>query len=228
MRRRKRVWVYLWSAILLVTLAAEYRPVVARIAAIDRGLAAAAAGGSITALAGDFQQRFRECDYTWLVICRPKPAATETGLARLLARTPPPGTSPNMYAQALGAIPHLPDATWYVLSKRWHEGPLAFLGMLVFIAVTIVLFIALSSIADGPKPLAAIFAVVAAPALASLAMFLLQYAFVFAMHGVLLLLQALLLVGTIPLAMQSLLHWYVNAREASEAAHGVVEITKTE
>ncbi len=224
MRRSKRVWVYLWSAILLVTLAAEYRPVVARIAATDRALAATAAGGSIAALAGDFQERFRECDYTWLVICRPKPVATETGLASVLAITSPP----NVYAQAVGAIPHLPDATWYVLSKRWHEGPLAFLGILVFIGVTIVLFIAFLNIADGPKPLAAIFALAAAPALASLAMFLLQYAFVFAMHGVLLLLQALLLVGTIPLAVQSLLHWYVNAREASEAAHSVVEITKTE
>ena len=224
MRRSKRVWVYLWSAILLVTLAAEYRPVVARIAATDRALAATAAGGSIAALAGDFQERFRECDYTWLVICRPKPVATETGLASVLAITSPP----NVYAQAVGAIPHLPDATWYVLSKRWHEGPLAFLGILVFIGVTIVLFIAFLNIADGPKPLAAILALAAAPALASLAMFLLQYAFVFAMHGVLLLLQALLLVGTIPLAVQSLLHWYVNAREASEAAHSVVEITKTE
>ena len=224
MRRSKRVWVYLWSAILLVTLAAEYRPVVARIAATDRALAATAAGGSIAALAGDFQERFRECDYTWLVICHPKPVATETGLASVLAITSPP----NVYAQAVGAIPHLPDATWYVLSKRWHEGPLAFLGILVFIGVTIVLFIAFLNIADGPKPLAAILALAAAPALASLAMFLLQYAFVFAMHGVLLLLQALLLVGTIPLAVQSLLHWYVNAREASEAAHSVVEITKTE
>ncbi|MHB1551471.1 MAG: hypothetical protein ACYDEU_05895 [Vulcanimicrobiaceae bacterium] len=224
MRRSKRVWVYLWSAILLVTLAAEYRPAVARIAAIDRALATAAAGGSIAALAGDFQERFRECDYTWLVICRPKPVATETGLASVLAITSPP----NVYAQAVGAIPHLPDATWYVLSKRWHEGPLAFLGILVFIGVTIVLFIAFLNIADGPKPLAAIFALAAAPALASLAMFLLQYAFVFAMHGVLLLLQALLLAGTIPLAVQSLLHWYVNAREASEAAHSVVEITKAD
>ncbi|MHB8363885.1 MAG: hypothetical protein ACYDEK_04840 [Vulcanimicrobiaceae bacterium] len=224
MRRSKRVWVYLWSAILLVTLAAEYRPAVARIAAIDRALATAAAGGSIAALAGDFQERFRECDYTWLVICRPKPVATETGLASALAITSPP----NVYAQAVGAIPHLPDATWYVLSKRWHEGPLAFLGILVFIGVTIVLFIAFLNIADGPKPLAAIFALAAAPALASLAMFLLQYAFVFAMHGVLLLLQALLVAGTIPLAVQSLLHWYVNAREASEAAHSVVEITKAD
>ncbi len=224
MRRSKRVWVYLWSAILLVTLAAEYRPVVARIAATDRALAATAAGGSIAALAGDFQERFRECDYTWLVICHPKPVAATGGLASVLAITSPP----NVYAQAVGAIPHLPDATWYVLSKRWHEGPLAFLGILVFIGVTIVLFIAFLNIADGPKPLAAIFALAAAPALASLAMFLLQYAFVFAMHGVLLLLQALLLVGTIPLAVQSLLHWYVNAREASEAAHSVVEITKTE
>jgi len=216
-RRPNRLWPIVSFVVLLVVLAADERDGFSRLADLDRGIADAVGSVSIVSLYDDYTHRFATCDYQWLVLCQEKPAiGLELYDAGAAASEAP--TTGNWLAGAIGNIPKLPDATFYVLGQRWSQGPIPFAMALLFL-IGCIGFAVAAVRGEGNYVLALI-----APIVVLVAMWILKHVFLFLADGALLFLEALILLGGIPAAIAGALKF---AHESGEVKEGVSRIAES-
>jgi hypothetical protein len=212
--RAGRWWPILTFGILLIVIGSDERDHLQHLADVDRGIAAAVGSVSIYSLYTDYSERIDSCDYRMLVVCSPKPYDSSSFLTSLRQQ---PGNTASWIGAAIVNIPRLPDATFYALGKRWHQGWLPFALALVFLTGCVMLVIG----AIQEKNYVAAFFV---PMLVLAAMWVLKEVFLLLASGVLLFLEALILIGGIPAILAALLKFFHESREVKE---GITEVAHT-
>jgi hypothetical protein len=142
---RLRFWSYrrIWSAITLVVVLIAFvgdsKPFLETVRQVDYAIADAIKGVTPIVLIDGFNARAQECNYRWLVYC----AATPSKLDCLRSGEPcfvGPGhdlSNQAIFWRTIQTLAQLPDTTWYMLKKAWHDGYVPLGLLIVFIVINV-------------------------------------------------------------------------------------------
>jgi hypothetical protein len=143
---RRHFWSYrrLWSAIalaaVLVLFVYKNGAFLEAVKQANQAIADAIESVTPRVLIDGFNARAAECDYRWLVYCAAPPSRLDRLRSDEGYRFGVPDRDFGYLAAAwrtIRTLAQLPDTTWYMIKKTWHDGYVQFGLLIVFIAINV-------------------------------------------------------------------------------------------